>query len=64
MANPEYINDDLYPYPWYKELVVSGAKKHQLPDDYVAYLELHHTKDDPNQHRVDLDMKIVRATLN
>lgn len=62
VANPEYIKDELQPYPWYKALVVTGAKTHRLPDEYIADLELRDTIDDPDRQRVDLHMTIVRAT--
>ncbi len=64
VAHPEYINDALYPYPWYKALVVTGAKRHQLPGEYIANLESLETVDDPDIHRVDHHMRIVRAALD
>jgi len=33
------LTDDPRPYRWYKELLLSGAREHDLPHDYVAYLE-------------------------
>lgn len=61
VANPDYIDDSLQPYPWYKALVVTGATRHRLPEDYVARLELFDTKVDADQQRVDLHMEIVKA---
>lgn len=38
-----YVSADLTSDPaahgWYKELVLAGAREHNLPKDYVAYLE-------------------------
>jgi gamma-glutamylcyclotransferase (GGCT)/AIG2-like uncharacterized protein YtfP len=38
-----YVSEDLTndprPYRWYKELVLLGALEHDLPRDYVAYVE-------------------------
>jgi len=38
-----YISDNLTndprPYKWYKEIVLSGAREHNLPQDHIAYLE-------------------------
>lgn len=38
-----YISTDLtveaVAYDWYKEQVLSGAREHNLPQDYIAYLE-------------------------
>ncbi|MFN2115653.1 MAG: gamma-glutamylcyclotransferase family protein [Anaerolineae bacterium] len=33
------VEDGAVPYAWYKALVVSGAREHGLPDDYVRQLE-------------------------
>ena len=47
-----YISDNLTndprPYKWYKEIVLSGAREHNLPQDYIAYLEEIPVK--PNDH--------------
>ncbi len=38
-----YISDNLTsdarPYKWYKELILSGAREHGLPQDYISLLE-------------------------
>jgi cation transport regulator ChaC len=33
------LTDDPRAHEWYKGLVLSGAREHNLPQDYVAYLE-------------------------
>ena len=30
------LTDDPRPYKWYKDIVLSGAKKNGLPEDYIA----------------------------
>jgi hypothetical protein len=60
-ADPLYIDDDLHPYPWYRALVVSGARMHGLPESYIRQLETHATVDDPDQERVELHMEIVHS---
>jgi len=35
----ENLTNDPLPYKWYKELLLSGAREHNLPQDYIAYLE-------------------------
>lgn len=30
---------DPMPYDWYKKLIIAGAREHQLPRDYLEYLE-------------------------
>jgi gamma-glutamylcyclotransferase (GGCT)/AIG2-like uncharacterized protein YtfP len=34
-----YLTSDPVAYDWYKELVLSGAREHNLLRDYIAYLE-------------------------
>lgn len=38
-----YISEDLTndsrPYEWYRNLLLSGAREHDLPQDYIAYVE-------------------------
>lgn len=36
LATPDFVDDSLKPYTWYKDFVVSGSKEHGLPADYVA----------------------------
>lgn len=35
----EDLTNDSRPYKWYKKLLLSGAREHNLPQDYIAYLE-------------------------
>ena len=37
-ANPEFVDDNLAPYEWYRALVVAGALEHDLPEEYVRQL--------------------------
>ena len=37
-ANPEFLDDNLAPYEWYRALVVAGALEHDLPEEYVRQL--------------------------
>jgi len=43
VAAEVYISTELtpkaIPFNWYKELLVSGAQEHQLPEDYVKFLK-------------------------
>lgn len=33
------LTDDPIAYDWYKDLLITGAREHHLPQDYIAYLE-------------------------
>lgn len=47
------------PYPWYKALVVAGAKEHGLPHSHVAALEAVATREDPEPLRAALHERLV-----
>ncbi len=60
LATPDYIDDSLKPYGWYKDFVLAGAREHGLPTEYIAeYIQSVEAIDDPNKTR---DKK-QRATL-
>lgn len=41
----------LWPYHWYKALVIAGANEHKLPTDYVEWLRTFDSQHDPNAER-------------
>jgi gamma-glutamylcyclotransferase (GGCT)/AIG2-like uncharacterized protein YtfP len=50
LATPDYIDDSLKPYGWYKDFVLAGAREHGLPPEYIAdYIESVEATDDPKQ---------------
>jgi hypothetical protein len=52
LATPNYIDDSLRPYGWYKELVLAGAKEHGLPPEYISeYIHSVEAIEDPNKTR-------------
>lgn len=53
IAQPAYIDPDVSPYHWYKELVVSGARYLELPDSYIKTLLQTNSIDDPDRLRRD-----------
>jgi hypothetical protein len=50
-AQQSYIENNLKPYHWYKNLVVLGAKHLQFPDGYVRSIELIESVEDLNETR-------------
>jgi hypothetical protein len=50
-ARADRIVPGLKPYPWYRDLVVLGARHHRLPAAYVAAIEAVATSDDPDPAR-------------
>ena len=60
LATPDYIDDSLKPYGWYKDFVLAGGKEHGLPPEYIAeYIQSVEAIEDPDKTR---DKK-QRATL-
>jgi AIG2-like family len=60
LATPDYIDDSLKPYGWYKDFVLAGGREHGLPPEYIAeYIQSVEAIEDPNKTR---DKK-QRATL-
>ena len=43
------LTDDPTAFDWYKQYLLSGAREHNLPQDYIAELEQLPSKPDPNQ---------------
>lgn len=41
------LTNDPRPYKWYKDLIISGAREHHLPDSYIDYIEKTCTKPEP-----------------
>ncbi len=39
------------PYHWYKALVVAGAVEHNLPKNYVEWLRVFESTEDPDAYR-------------
>ncbi len=51
VALPNFIDDSLVPYSWYKDFVIEGAKEHTLPEIYVQTLMELYAKSDPDKKR-------------
>jgi len=51
LAKALSIDDDLRPYDWYRQLVVTGAEQHGLPPAYISDLRYVPVCSDPNGRR-------------
>ncbi|MEO1964603.1 gamma-glutamylcyclotransferase family protein [Hyphomonas sp.] len=52
IATPDYIDEDLRPYGWYKEFVLAGGNEHGLPVEYInKYIKSVEAIEDPDQKR-------------
>lgn len=63
VADPRFIDDALKPYSWYKALVLSGARTHGLPLEYVSAIERHEAIDDPDDARHREHLRILAGRV-
>ncbi|MBS0290857.1 MAG: gamma-glutamylcyclotransferase [Proteobacteria bacterium] len=63
IADKDNIFEDLVPYHWYKELIISGAKEHQLPAEYIHHLEQFSSTQDPNVQRANKQKRYLESLL-
>lgn len=63
VADKDNIYEDLVPFSWYKEMVVSGAREHKLPKAYIHYLEQCASTQDPNVQRANKQKRFLESVL-
>jgi hypothetical protein len=63
IADPHYIDDTLKPYGWYKALVLTGARAHGLPADYVSGIERFEALEDPDEARHREHLRILAGRV-
>ncbi len=54
------IDPTLVPYHWYKNLVLVGARYHNLPANYIASIEAMPSKTDPDAKRTRKNEYLLR----
>ena len=59
VAEETHIDDALLPYDWYQELVLTGARTHGFPDEYLKRIESNGTRRDPDTDRSVKNWKTV-----
>ena len=63
-AQQSYIENNLKPYHWYKDLVVLGAKHLQFPDGYVRSIELIESVEDLDDARREHHDLLIEKIVN
>lgn len=63
VAHKDNVFEDLVPFSWYKEMVISGAKEHQLPENYIHHLEQYACSEDPNVQRANKQKRVLGSVL-
>lgn len=51
IADSKATDNNLLPYDWYKEFIVTGAIQNQLPADYISQLQSIPCTSDPDEKR-------------
>lgn len=51
IADDKYIDDSLFPYVWYKQFVIAGARYHSMPKEYIVWLDSFTSVADPDNKR-------------
>jgi hypothetical protein len=59
VAAPDFIDERLLPYTWYREYVSIGARFHELPDAYVRAIEIVEAVPDPDAERREINERIM-----
>ncbi|MEL7085633.1 MAG: gamma-glutamylcyclotransferase family protein [Cyanobacteria bacterium P01_A01_bin.3] len=59
IAQAQYVNPDLKPFHWYKQLVIAGAKLHQFPVPYIASIAAIDTIPDPKIERAAQNLGVL-----
>jgi len=60
MASSSHRNPSLAPYHWYKNLVLAGARFHNFPEDYIAFIESVESIEDPDFDRRQKNENLLR----
>lgn len=51
VAEEDAVDESLLPYAWYKRIVLSGAREHDLPATYVAAINEAVCRNDADEQR-------------
>jgi len=55
-------DNSLSPYHWYKDLVLCGAREHDLPEEYIKVIEQTKSIDDPDRDRASKERAIFKCS--
>ncbi|MFW5452026.1 gamma-glutamylcyclotransferase family protein [Thioalkalivibrio sulfidiphilus] len=59
LALPERIDPAALPYNWYRDLIATGARFLEVPEDYVRGIEAHGCVPDPDPARAELNRRLL-----
>lgn len=61
IADENYIDNELKPYDWYLEYILSGARQNQLPEDYITAIEALKFETDNNIARRNKHFRVINS---
>ncbi len=59
-ADPDFIDDSLQPFNWYKDFVLRGATGNELPLEYIKEIEKIESRADPDIKRSNNNYKLLK----
>ena len=62
VADPRHQNNNLLPFDWYREFIISGAEQNGLPTGYVDSLKRMNAVKDPNEKRREKNYAILEKS--
>lgn len=63
VASSGYVDENLIPYRWYKDMVLAGASYHRFPAAYINALKTVEAADDPAKQRRKANEEILLDLL-
>jgi gamma-glutamylcyclotransferase (GGCT)/AIG2-like uncharacterized protein YtfP len=60
VAEPAYIDENIKPYEWYKQLVLQGCQFHRFPKTYIKRIQSYESIPDLNQLRSDNNLRLIK----
>ena len=61
VAQAPYIDNNVAPYEWYKQLVLEGCRFHSFPSEYIRMVESFDSVPDHNEHRTKDNLRLIKG---
>jgi gamma-glutamylcyclotransferase len=61
VAQAPYIDNNIAPYEWYKQLVLEGCRFHSFPTEYIKMVESFDSIPDQNQLRAKDNFRLIKG---
>ncbi len=61
VAHPDFVDEMVQPYSWYKDLVLQGCYYHQFPSNYIQAIQQVPSVKDPDSDRQLYHTQLVKS---